>query len=126
LQPELLFSGEGQRYWNAGQEYTLALNYIRVPVMFQYFPVKQLYLEFGPQLGFLASANLKGTDGYRVNVSRDYNKTDVGLNLGIGVNATRRLGFNFRYCIGLSDITPNDNYTYSNRVAQLGASYRLN
>src|SRR5260221_14442279 len=53
LQPEVLYSSEGTRFMSDNGERTLALNYIQVPVMLQYFPVKQFYLEAGPQVGFL-------------------------------------------------------------------------
>lgn len=125
IQPELLFSGEGQRYMDAGDEYTLALNYIQIPVMFQYYPVHGFYLEFGPQLGILASARDKGPDGYNHDVTGDYNRTEARLNLGMGVQATPQFGFYARYGIGLSDITSGDNYTYANRVFQFGVTARL-
>src|SRR5262245_47491748 len=59
LQPELLFSGEGQRYFLNGVEHTLALDYLQVPLMIQYYPVPQLYFEAGPQVGVLISAQDK-------------------------------------------------------------------
>ncbi|GAC1438475.1 MAG: hypothetical protein NVSMB63_02080 [Sediminibacterium sp.] len=45
VQPEILYSGEGQRYPTALGDRILALSYIKVPVMFQYYPVKQIYVE---------------------------------------------------------------------------------
>lgn len=125
IQPELLYSGEGQRYWDGNDHYTLALNYVQIPVMFQYYPVHGFYVEFGPQLGILASARDKGPDGYNHGVTGDYNKTEARLNLGMGVQATPQFGAYVRYGIGLSDITPDDNYTYNNRVFQLGITARL-
>lgn len=124
FQPEFEYSWEGQRYFTGGREYTLALNYIHVPFMFQYYPIRQFYLELGPQLGFLTSAKVKG-NGYKADVFQGYRKTDIGLNLGMGVNATDRLGFYARYCIGLRSISPDNTYSYYNRVFQLGASARL-
>ncbi len=125
FQPELLYSGEGDHYVFAGSDYNLALDYIRIPLMFQYYPVKPLYLELGPQLGYLVSARIKGPGGYKDDVYDGYHKVDIGLNFGIGVNTNNMLGFYFRYSVGLSDVTPYDHYTYSNRVAQLGATVRL-
>ena len=43
----------------------------------------------------------------------------------MGYYVNRTAGFYLRYGIGLSDITPDDNYTYSNRVLQLGMELRL-
>jgi hypothetical protein len=50
FQPELLYSGEGQRYMSGGVERTLALGYLQLPLMIQYYPAPQVYLEAGPQL----------------------------------------------------------------------------
>ena len=48
FQPEILYSGQGQRYpVLIRDEATLALSYINIPLMFQFYPVKQFYLEFG-------------------------------------------------------------------------------
>src|SRR5436190_14835756 len=43
FQPEILYSGEGQRYRSDGEERMLALDYIQAPFMIQYFPIQQLY-----------------------------------------------------------------------------------
>jgi hypothetical protein len=125
FQPEILYSGQGQKYWDRGTRYTWALNYIAIPLMFQYYPVHRFYLEAGPQLGILVAARDKGPGGYNVNVKDGAHKTDAALNLGMGFYANRMAGFYLRYGLGLSDITPDDNYTYSNRVLQLGMELRL-
>ena len=64
FQPELLYSGEGQHYlvYDNNNENstpiknTIALNYIQLPLLIQYFPLSSLYFEAGPQLAVLASA----------------------------------------------------------------------
>lgn len=125
FQPEILYSGQGDKYWDGNARYTWALNYINIPLMFQYYPIRQFYLEFGPQLGILVAAHDKGPNGYRADISSGIRKADATLNLGMGVRATDQLGFYMRYGLGLSDVTLNDNYTYSNRVFQLGVDVRL-
>ena len=124
IQPELLYSGQGQKYQTGEGERTLALSYIQVPVMIQYYPVKQLYFEFGPQLSFLTSAKVKG-GGNDVEVDGGYRKADVGINLGVGVAATQQIGFYARYGAGLTYITKNGNTSNMNRVGQLGMFVRL-
>jgi hypothetical protein len=125
IQPELLYSGQGQQYRVFNNEVTLALNYLQIPMMFQFRPLKQVYLEVGPQLGFLLAANVKDDDD-KNEVDDNYKKTDLGLNFGAGFMATQRLGFYARYCIGLSDINDapiiGDLY---NRVGQIGLFIRL-
>jgi hypothetical protein len=105
-------------------EYTLALSYLQVPVMFQFYPVKQFYLEFGPQLGFLLSANVKH-NGDKTEVDDGYKKAAVSIGFGAGFQVTSMLGFYARYNAGLSDITKDDNRDYFNRVGQIGISIRL-
>lgn len=124
FQPEILYSGMGQRYETGGEDLTLALSYIQVPLMIQYYPVKQLYLEAGPQLGILTSAKVKGDNDFKAEVDDDYRKADFGLNLGIGVAATPRFGFYGRYLLGLTDISDNSR-THYNRGGQIGAYVRL-
>jgi hypothetical protein len=124
IQPELLYSGQGQKYNTGEGERTLALSYIQVPVMVQYYPTKQLYFEAGPQVSFLTSAKSKGGNN-DVEVDGNYNKADFGINLGIGIAATRQLGFYGRYNAGLTDISKNNNVSNMNRGGQLGMYVRL-
>lgn len=124
IQPELLYSGQGQQFVVANNEFTLALNYLQVPIMFQFYPAKQVYLEFGPQIGFLLSAKVKDDDN-DTEVDNGYNKVDAGLALGFGIQATPMLGFYARYNAGLSDISKNDNRDHYNRVGQIGISIKF-
>jgi|RhiMetdeSRZDD1v2_1073273.scaffolds.fasta_scaffold01087_30 outer membrane protein with beta-barrel domain len=126
IQPELLYSGQGQQFVSAGREYTLALNYLQVPIMFQFYPAKQVYLEFGPQVGFMLSAKIKDNENdNKTEVDNGYKNVDAGLALGFGIQATPMLGFYARYNAGLSDITKNDNGDYYNRVGQIGISIKF-
>ena len=124
FQPEILYSGEGQRYFSDGEERTLALDYVQIPLMMQYFPVKQLYFEFGPQLGILASAHDKGRD-LKLNVKDDFAPTQIGLGIGVGVKANNSIGFYGRYNFGLTDVSRFDDIVDQSRVGQLGMSIRL-
>ena len=124
LQPELQYSGEGMRYLRDGDRYTLALNYVELPLLFQYEPARNFYLEFGPQLGYLMAARVKGA-GVNTSVYSDYNKIDMRLDLGMGVKISPVFGFYGRYGLGLSDINPNSSNSYYNRVFQVGLYARL-
>lgn len=126
LQPEVLYSSQGARYNSPDAERTLALNYVQVPVMFQYFPVKQFYLELGPQVGFLTNADIKNPNtGRKLSVSDSYKKADLDLAVGAGIKVTQRFGFYARYNFGLTNISKDDNLTYRNQVGQVGAFVRL-
>lgn len=124
VQPEVLYSMEGQKYFNSGEERTLALNYIQVPVMIQYYPARQFYLEFGPQFGLLVNAVDKGNDG-DINAKGDFTSGQIGLDLGAGFHVTREVILYGRYCFGLTDVSKFDNIVDHSQVGQLGIAIRL-
>jgi hypothetical protein len=116
LQPELVFSAQGAKY---GDDQKLDLNYLNVPVMFQYMFDNGFRLQAGPQVGFLLSAEADGND-----VKDNLNGTDLGLGIGMGyVNPESNFGFDLRYNHGLSNINENDNFDSFNRGFQLGVFY---
>jgi hypothetical protein len=125
FQPELIYSGEGQRYFSDGFERTIALEYVQIPLMIQYFPMEKLYLEAGPQVGLLASAKDKADDGdFDYNVKNEFRNTQVGLNVGVGVKLNPSIGLYGRYSFGLTDVTFDDIIDQS-RVGQVGLFIRL-
>ena len=126
FQPELLYSGEGQRYISGGVERTLALSYLQLPLMIQYYPAPQLYFEAGPQFGLLLSANDK-VDDYeeQINAKDDFTQAQVALGLGIGYKASEQLILYGRYNFGLTDVTRFDNIVDHSNVGQIGVAIRL-
>ena len=125
VQPEILYSSEGQRYFDAGEERTLALNYIQVPVMIQYYATRQFYFEAGPQFGLLINAQDKGNDG-DFNAKSDFPTGQVGINIGLGMNFTHQVGIYGRYCFGLTDVSKFDNIVDHSQVGQIGLAVRFN
>jgi len=124
VQPELLYSFEGQKYPTNNDAKLLALDYIQIPVMVQYYATKQFYLEFGPQLGFNTNARVKYDNGNKTEVDNQYTSAELAVNLGLGYMFTNQVGLYTRYVAGVTDISKNDNTTY-NRVWQLGLQYRF-
>ena len=124
IQPELLYSGQGQQFWFANQEQTLALSYLQIPIMFQFHATKQFYIDFGPQIGILLAANQKNDDD-KWEVDEYYKKADVGLAFGLGFDITRQVGIYGRYIVGLADISRRNLPDYSNRVGQIGLSFKF-
>ena len=126
FQPELLYSGEGQRYVSGGVERTLALGYLQLPLMIQYYPAPQVYLEAGPQFGLLLSAQDK-VDDYeeQINAKDDFTQAQVALGLGIGYKASEQLILYGRYNFGLTDVTRFDNIVDHSNVGQIGIAVRL-
>ena len=126
FQPELLFSGEGQRYFSNGTEHTLALDYLQLPLMIQYYPVPNIYLEAGPQVGLLMSAQDK-EEGFNdhTNAKGDFSTAQVALGIGAGIKASEQIIFYGRYNFGLTDVSIFDNIIDHSRVGQLGVAIRF-
>ena len=128
LQPEVLFSLQGaeieDRVDFAGGDYDLDsnklhLSYINVPVMLKFYPIKSLFVEAGPQVGFLVGAKTKSeskevrntNDGVTTTtISTDndvkdfYKSVDFGFNLGLGYDITENIFINARYNMGLANV----------------------
>ena len=127
FQPELLYSGEGQRYMSGGVERTLALGYLQLPLMIQYYPAPQVYLEAGPQFGLLVSAQDKADDeAGQINAKDDFTTGQVAIGLGIGYKASEKLILYGRYNFGLTDVSRFDNIVDHSNVGQLGVAIRFN
>ncbi|MBO9199904.1 MULTISPECIES: porin family protein [Niastella] len=130
FQPEILYSGQGQQFpVSLRDDATLALSYIQVPLMFQFYPVRQFYVEFGPQIGFLLSANSKNNDD-KAEIDEWFKKVDGAICFGAGIQATSMLGFYARYNAGIADISKNNNALlgnrdHYNRVGELGIAIKL-
>jgi hypothetical protein len=130
LQPELLFSIVGAKMdFGSGDDSSLKMSYISVPVMFRYQPVEIFNLHAGPQFGFLASAKAE-SDGDSEDVKEAFKGLDLGLGFGAGVDLPMGLGFTARYVLGLSNISEGDEdfgdeITMKNNVFQLSVTYRF-
>jgi hypothetical protein len=118
LQPELYYSMQGAE--NGGAN--VNLNYINVPLLFQYMFDNGFRLQAGPQVGILTSARLKN-DGESVGVKSAYNSLEFGLPLGVGYVSPSGFGVDARYHLGLSNIREDDNNKAMNRGFQLGVFY---
>lgn len=156
LQPEVLYNQLGARNVLSSppdvttgnttvktqRDFKTTLNYISVPVMVQFKPVDNFYIEAGPEFSYFVDGKNKGettvtstTGGIattqRTSVSETINKDDInrfnfGLGLGLGYYFTRNLGINARYVNSLTKIdksrpAPENN----NRVFQLGLNYKF-
>jgi hypothetical protein len=123
LQPEIYFSGQGTSYKVNGNNVDLNLNYVNIPVVFQYMFDNGFRLEAGPQLGLLASAKTK-IGNSDVDVKDNFKSTDIGLALGMSyVKPATGFGFNFRYNHGLTDINETIGSEKFNRGFQVGLFY---
>lgn len=121
LQPELVFSVQGAG--NPNNDSYLNLNYINIPVLFQYMFDNGFRLQAGPQLGLLLSAKLK--DGDSTTDRKDnYKSIDLGLGLGASyVHPPTGYGVDVRYNHGLSNINAEGSVNTTNSGIQIGVFY---
>jgi hypothetical protein len=123
IQPEAIYNGKGVAFDGEGDE-RLSLDYISVPVMFQYKATPQFYLEAGPEFSFLVSAKAK-FDNDSEDVDDFVNSFDFGIGLGAGYNFTPNFGANIRYVAGVTDVVKDNegDDSYTNGVFQFGLTY---
>lgn len=139
IQPELLYSqyGDKANATIAGNEYSYSrkLDYVALPVMFQYNATPSFYLEAGPEFGLLVSAKNKvknETSGQTVSESDNYKDDLNGFNFGLGLGAgyyfTPNVGLTARYVAGFTDIYKdgqNSGDAVKNNVFQVGLAYKF-
>lgn len=124
IQPELLYNSKGAKD-DGTDDISLNMDYISVPVMFQYNATPQFYLEAGPEFGFLVSSKAKGS-GVTVDVKDEMNSFDFGVGLGAGYYFTPNFGLTARYVAGFSDIVKNNpDDAVKNNVFQIGLAYKF-
>ncbi len=145
VQPELLYSAQGGKY----DEFTLALDYLYLPIMGKYFVSEEISLEAGPQFGYLLSAKLKDDSSDNGNgnvntvsnnsaskqaaadtedVKEDVKSFDFGLNFGASYILENGINLSLRYYLGLANgnnFEGNDG-DFKNSVFQLSIGYFFN
>jgi len=119
LQGELNLSMQGAKWDKNGDDRTSS-TYLQLPVLASYRFKPGLFVEAGPQFGFLLSA----TDHYDSeshNVKEYVKKFDAGLAVGAGYAITPQLSTGLRYNAGLVKWYKDER----NAVFQVGLSYLL-
>ena len=102
LQPEIMYSAEGFVNTNnqaqAGEEEVKTnLNFMNIPVTVIFKPTKFLNFQIGPEFGYLLKAAADGES-----VTDSFNKSELGLNLGVGTTIAGLVNLNVRYNRGLT------------------------
>jgi len=125
IQPELLYSAQGFGIKRTGDDLKVPISFLLVPVMGKYTFNSGVFLETGPQLGFLLSAKYK-VGGESENAKKDFQKTVFSWNFGLGyANLAPNLGANLRFNLGLSRIFQDGDAQIFYRVFQIGVYYKL-
>jgi hypothetical protein len=123
IQPEMVYSSQGARYTDdIGDTYYYHLDYINIPVIFQYMFDNGFRLQAGPQLGILVRAT-SVLEGSSVDLN-DTKAIDISLSLGASyVVPATGFGADVRYNLGLSNINKDNGPASTNRGFQLGVFY---
>ena len=123
LQPEVVFSTQGATYKVGSTDGDLNLDYINVPLLFQYMFDNGFRLQAGPQVGILINAKSK-FGSVSSEVKNNFSSVDVGATAGVSyVHPPSGFGFDARYNAGLNNINKNSSVDSNNRGFQLGVFY---
>jgi len=137
LSPELLFIQRGAHaksgYFSQGASTStgdsrINLNYLEVPLLLSYHPIKLLSFEGGPDAGFRLSAK-EVSDHGKSDVSDHFRSIDFGINAGVKVNISKRMSIVGRYYHGFNsvlifpEVLPDTSPTCSSRTFQAGIHY---
>jgi len=105
LNTGLQYSSKGYNAKFASQSTTtnMILNYISIPTLIGFSVTNNLAFLFGPEFNYLTSAKSKN-DSNKSDITDDFKKFDIGLDLAIKSNFSKRFGVELRYNYGLSKI----------------------
>ncbi len=124
VQPEAVYSGQGAKINDDGDQVTLSTGLINIPVMVQY-TYKGAFVETGPQLGFLINAKEK-EGSYSQDIKSDLKTAEISWGVGLGYKTSIGLGIDARYNFGIGNIAKSgsdfDSYGHDARsgVFQVG------
>ncbi len=121
FQPELLYSMEGSKYEEAGDELIYKIDYINIPALFQ-FNSSGFYAETGPQIGFRMNAEGE-YNGTSTDLDDEIKSTNFSWVLGAGYRLPNGLGFGARYNLGLSSIAEDSDTDLKTSGFHIGVSF---
>ena len=113
----LLYTMEGSKA--KGADYNNNLDYLNIPVLFNYYIVPGLAVKAGVQPGFLVRAKHNDTD-----IKDLYKKFDFAIPLGLSYEFSDFV-IDARYNLGLTNINDTDSYKSKNGVIMLTVGYKI-
>jgi len=123
FQPELVFSTQGTKYSNDGNNVKLNLNYLNVPLLFQYMFDNGFRMQAGPQLGLLVGAKSE-TNNSSTDVKDNFKPFELAFGIGASyVHPPTGFGVDARYNFGLTNINDTGSVNSYNRGLQVGVFY---
>lgn len=124
IQPELLYSSQGDKGDFDGMEIKFKLDYLNLPILAKYYVTDALSIEAGPQIGFLLSAEVEGGD-VSFDIKDMIKDIDFGLGFGLGYKMENGLNFSGRFNLGISNIV-EDNGSFLGEEIDSGDSKNYN
>ena len=126
VQPEITYSQQGYKITDEDGAFTQKIEYVNIPLMLKFYPVKSFFLEAGPQAGFSIS-HKETYDSERLfgDTSEELEPSsfDWGVNLGVGFKSDAGLSIGARYHRGQKDLY--DEKKPKNEVWQLYIGFEL-
>ncbi|MCC5907571.1 MAG: PorT family protein [Balneolaceae bacterium] len=122
LQPEIVYSMQGATSGNTN----LNLDYINIPVLFQYMFDNGFRIQAGPQIGLLVRAKAVN-NSTTIDIKDDFKSIDAGLSFGASyIHTPTDFGIDLRYNLGLTDISESSSVKSTSRGFQIGIFYLFN
>ena len=141
IQPELLYSRQGSKIKQTTtvgtitqtSEYDQDLSYITLPIMLQWKTPGGVFLETGPQPGYLIKGKQDGPGSNEADNKSSFDNFDLSWGAGIGYFSKMGLGIGARYNYGLTNTiedgggnnSANNGPELKNSVVQVGLSWRF-
>ena len=123
---------KGLNFLGVKAKAALLAQYIDIPILLK-ANLNGLQIFAGPQISYLAKADLKTTAGLlginllsnTMDATSQFNRWDVGITGGIGYQFTNGINLTASYDYGLSKIDANSNINAFNRGIKLGIGVTL-
>ena len=123
---------KGLEFIGANAKAQLQSHYIDMPLLVK-ANMGGLQLFAGPQVSYLAKADLKTTAGVlgfnvfnrTMDATEQFKRWDAGLTGGIGYQFTNGFNISASYDHGLSKVDANDRFEAYNRSIKVGAGFRF-
>jgi hypothetical protein len=123
FQPELVYSVQGTTYKIGSSNNIVRLNYLNIPLVFQYMYDNGFRIQAGPVLGVLTGAKLVSGDS-ATDLNAKYKSTEIGLTAGVSyVKPSTGFGVDIRYNQGITNINSTSGINSFNGGLQLGLFY---
>lgn len=127
------------------QDLDVTLNYLEVPILFNFKPTDNFFIGAGPSFGYGLSGKIEGslrfedeTEEYVESVDIDafddsedgagFKRFDFGITAAAGYHITENLSIQAGYIHGLSNLADDSEFSdneYKNRSFTLGLGYRF-